>query len=160
MLIAHYIGNHSADDLATRIGWATTRMVQRGPWRRCTHVEAIHAEHSDGSVTIASASLRDGGVRAKQARLSSGAWLISDVPLWSVDASIGLLETTRGAAYDLTGALATVLPLRHSRGRWFCNEWVGAPFVDAAHIFGPAQFAAICMSAGRDMTQDFFGSRA
>lgn len=160
MLVAHYIGAHKGDTLLTRLGWAVVRLVQRGPWRRVTHVEAIHEEHDDGTVTIASSSLRDGGVRDKRVRLTPGHWLIVDVPQWSVRDSLRLLAVTYGDGYDVSGAGATVLPLRHREGRWFCTEWVAHPYLKASHLFGPAQLAAITLSLGEDVTERFFAARA
>lgn len=156
MKVAHYIGAHRGDTLSVRLGWAAVRAVQRGPWRRVTHVEAIHEVHDDGTCTIASSSLRDGGVRAKRVRLTRGNWLIADVPQWDVAASIELLRRTRGQRYDWRGAAATVLPLRQSTEEWFCTEWLGRPYLRASHIFGPSQLAAITLSIGSDATEDFF----
>ena len=160
MLIAHYIGSHRGDRLLTRLGWALVRLVQRGPWRRVTHVEAIHEVHEDGTVTIASSSLRDGGVRRKQVRLTPGHWLIVDVPQWSVEASKAFLADPEGSDYDWRGAGGTVLPLRQNPGEWFCTEWVAFPYLRAAHLFGPAQLAAITMSLGTDVTDAFFAKVA
>jgi hypothetical protein len=156
MLVAHYIGAHRDDTLTARIGWAAVRAVQRGPWRDVTHVEAIHEAHEDGTFTIASSSLRDGGVRDKRVRLAPSHWIVVDVPQWDVRESIELLEHTRGMPYDWRGAGATVLPLRQSNGGYFCTEWVAAPFLWASYIFGPAQLCAITMSIGRDVTDEFF----
>lgn len=159
MKIAHYTGRHAADGLSARLGWAVTRAVQRGDYKRVTHVEAILAEHDDGTVTIASSSLRDGGVRAKRVRLTPGLWLIADVPQWPVDNAWQWLAQTDGRPYDVLGALATVFPTRHDRRRYFCTEWVGAPFLASPQIFGPAQLAAITLSIGADVTADFFARR-
>jgi len=152
MLIAHYIGRHAGDTLSVRAGWAVVRAVQRGPWRRATHVEAIHAVHDDGSVTITSSSLREGGVRSKRTKLKTGNWIVVDVPQWDVADSIALLDQTRGAPYDTLGAVATVLPLRQRADQWFCTEWVAAPYLRASGLFGPAQLAAITLSLGTDVT--------
>ena len=162
MLIAHYIGNHSADGLAARAGWALTRYTQAGPFGQVTHCEAIHEEFSNGEVLIASASLRDGGVRAKRVRMNPAHWMIVNCPVWSVSASIDLFEKTKGNGYDLRGALATRLPGNHNSDRWFCNEWVGAPFLPAPQNFGPHQFAAVtlALSVGVNVTSTFFGDRA
>lgn len=159
MLIAHYIGDHAGDDLATRAGWYLTRLAQKGPYGHVTHCEAIHAQHADGSVSIASASLRDGGVRSKRVTLNPAHWLIVDVPAWDVQLSLDLLDNTGGAKYDLRGALATCLPGSQDSDRWFCNEWVGAPYLKASGTFGPHHFAAVCMSLGRDLTSEFFAER-
>ena len=160
MKVAHFIGTHANDDWATRAGWYLTRITQRGPFGMVTHSEAIHAEHSDGSVTIASASLRDGGVRAKErVMLNPAHWLIADMRAWDVERSIELLARTKGQPYDLRGALATRLPGNDSSVRWFCNKWVSFPFLQAAGTFGPHHLAAICMSAGRNATHSFFWDR-
>lgn len=159
MKIAHYIGRHQNDDIFSRIGWACTRAVQRGKFKQCTHVEAILAEHENGKVTIASSSLRDKGVRVKRTRLSRDSWIIADVPQWEVEKSIALLSETYGVPYDLFGALATVIPTRQNKKQFFCTEWVAFPFLQSPHIFGPAQFAAITLSIGKDVTEQFFADR-
>ena len=156
MKVALYIGDHAADGLLARLGWWITRRVQKGPYAHVTHVEAIHDEHPDGSVTIASASLRDGGVRSKRAVLNPAHWLIIDVPLWDTQKSEDSLEETTGMGYDWRGALATCLPGAPDADRWFCNEWVGHPYLRGAETFGPHHFAAICLSLGTDVTEEFF----
>jgi len=160
MKIALYTGDHAADTLPVRAGWWITRKVQKGPHSGTTHVEAIHAEHGDGSVTIASSSIRDKGVRDKQVRLNPAHWRIVNVLTWNVQESITLLAQTRGAGYDMRGAIATAFIGSQDSTRWFCNEWVGAPFLNASATFGPHQFHAVALSLGRDVTKDFFKSRA
>ena len=159
MLVAHYTGDHHADDWLARAGVWVTRLGQKGPYGDITHTEAIHAQHSDGSVTIASSSLRDGGVREKQVTLNPEHWIITNVPQWDVAQSVLLLSHTKGQPYDLRGALSTLLPGSPSDNAWFCNRWVGTPYLKAAGTFGPHQFAAICLSIGKDITSDFFSSR-
>lgn len=159
MLICHYTGDHTGDDWGARAGVMLTRLGQKGPYSHVTHTEAIHVENTDGSVVIASASLRDGGVRGKRATLNPTHWIITDVDRWDVEQSVLLLEHTRGWPYDLFGAVATVLPGRPSDKAYFCNRWVGTPYLKAAGSFGPHHFCAICLSIGQDVTTDFFNSR-
>lgn len=159
MKIAHYTGDHTGDDWFARAGVWVTRLGQKGVYGDITHTEAIHSEHSDGSVTIASSSLRDGGVRSKRVMLNPDHWIITDMPQWDVAQSVLLLERTRGWPYDLRGALATVLPGRPSDRAYFCNRWVSQPYLQASGSFGPHHLAAICLSIGQDVTQDFFKSR-
>lgn len=159
MKVALYVGEHSGDSFAARAGWWLTRNTQKGAFGNVTHTEAIHAEHSDGTVTIAGASLRENGVRAKQVALNSSHWRIVDVGWWDVQRSVALLAETNGLPYDWRGALATRLPGRHDNSAWFCNEWVGYPFLRESWTFGPHQFAAVCLSIGRDITETFFRSR-
>lgn len=160
MKVCLYVGDHAADGFAVRLGWYLTRLAQKGPYGEVTHIEAIHEEHTDGTVTIAGASVRDEGVRGKRCYLNTGHWLIADVPQWDVQKSIALLAQTRGAKYDWRGALATQLPGSPQAGRWFCNEWVGQPFIKAPATFGPHQFAAVALTLGSDVTAEFFGSRS
>lgn len=159
MKIAHYTGDHAGEGWLARAGVALTRLGQKGLYGDITHTEAIHEEYTDGSVTIASASFRDGGVRSKRVTLNPSHWLITDVPPWDVAQSIALLDRTKGWPYDLRGALATLLPGRPSDKAYFCTRWVSTPFLQAAGSFGPHHLAAICLSIGRDITTDFFGSR-
>lgn len=160
MKIAHYIGDHAGDSLTVRAGWWITRKVQKGIYACTTHVEAIHEEHSDGSVTIASSSLRDGGVRTKRVVLNPMHWCIVDVLMWDVQQSIALMSHTHGAKYDLRGAIATAFIGSPQTGRYFCNQWVGFPYLQASATFGPHHFHAICLSLGSDVTEDFFRCRS
>lgn len=159
MKVAHYTGDHTGNDWMARLGVSLTRLGQKGPYGHITHTEAIHAEHADGTVTIASSSFRDGGVRSKRTWLNPAHWLITDVPQWDVGQSVALLKHTEGWPYDLRGALATMLPGRPSDIAYFCNRWVSTPYLQAAGSFGPHHLAAICMSIGQDATTEFFNSR-
>jgi hypothetical protein len=82
-------------------------------------------------------------------------WLIIDVPSWDVNLSIDLLEATGGTPYDSLGAISTALLIGQNDGRFFCNEWVGKPFLQSSSIFSPAEFATICSSFGEDITDKF-----
>jgi len=159
MLISHYIGDHADDSLLERAGVMFTRLAQKGPYSDVTHTEAIHALHADGSVTMASSSLRDGGVRPKTVRLNPMHWLITDVPMWDVQQSIALLEVTNGQPYDWRGAWALFLPGSPDGRSSFCNKWVATPYLQAPGTFSPSQFCAICMSIGADVTAEFFRNR-
>lgn len=159
MKVALFTGNHEEDDVMLRIGWWLTKKFQKGPYGYITHVEAIHQEYADGSVLIASASLRDNGVRSKQVKLNPLHWIIVDVPRWDVEKSKALLLQTAGMPYDWRGALATCLPGSPAADSSFCNRWVGEPYLKASATFGPHHFAAICLTLGNDFTREFFRSR-
>lgn len=160
MKIAFYIGDHSRDTLAVRLGWALTRLGQKGPYAVVTHVEAIHEEYSDGTVLIASSSVRDEGVRVKRTALTAGHWRIVDVPGWDVALSKQLFLKTQGAAYDWRGAAATLLPGSPDPARWFCNKWVTHPYLQASATFTPSQCFAVALSFGAEVTTEFFNERA
>lgn len=159
MKIAFYIGTHAADAWYVRLGCYATRFVQKGDYGQASHCEAIHEENADGSVVIASATLREGGVRFKTTKLDPLSWRIVDVPMWDVEKSVELLKITAGQQYDWRGALATILPGHPARGEWFCNEWVSAPYLQCPATFETAQFMAICMSLGKEVTHEFFQAR-
>lgn len=157
MRVALYTG--VPDTPAERCMFALIRKVQKGPFGNIVHTEAIHEEHADGSVTIASASLRDGGVRSKRVTLNPAHWWVVDVPLWPDSLSKDLLARTLGAKYDIRGAIASVFIGSDDYTRWFCNEWCGHPYLKCSSYFSPSQFAAIALSLGQDITRDFFGAR-
>lgn len=147
MKIAHYIGNHKDDTPLVRVGWALTRLVQRGEFAQVTHCEAILDEHEDGTVDIASSSLREGGVRTKRnVRLNPNNWLIMDVPQFSVLYAKHWFFEHDGEPYDRRGAFASPFPITwNTPNSWFCNKAVGAACgLVSPETFGPAQFAAIC----------------
>lgn len=147
MIILGYVGNHARDSLAVRLGWAATRLVQRGQFARVTHVEGYYGADDQGRSIIASASLRDGGVRVKPASLTREHWLAAEVPCWDAKRSLAFILPHVGEGYDTRGALATVFLSGQDGDRWFCNEIVGASVgLISPDIFGPAQFFALALS--------------
>ncbi len=160
MLVAHYIGPPKPG-LAAHAGWWLIRLAQKAPYATVTHTEAIHELHGDGSVTMASSSVADHGVRRKRAVLTPQNWLITDVPAWDVRASVEFFDAAiaKREAYDFFGAAAAMLPGRQKTDRLFCTEAVLAPFVPASHYFAPAPGLAICLGHGRDVTTAFFTER-
>lgn len=147
MIVLGYVGNHAADSLSVRLGWAVTRLTQRGAFSRVTHVEGFYGFDGKGRALIASASLREGGVRVRYSPLDPKNWVAIDVPGWDVERSLNFIRAHAGAKYDLRGALATVFLNSHAEDRWFCNELVGASVgITSPEIFGPAQFMALALS--------------
>lgn len=143
MKVALYIGNHAGAAWNVRLGAALTRIVQKGPFGNVTHVEAVLEEHADGSVTVGSSVLSEGGVRTVRKTLEAAAWRLVDVPAWSAQRAAAWFAEHAGARYDWRGALATVLP-GHDGVGYFCNEAVGAAVgLETPAAFTPAQFAAI-----------------
>lgn len=161
MFIAHYVGDHRDDGLLCRLGWAAVRLVQKGPWDRVTHTEAILDVHADGMVTIGSATIRDSnsGVRTKRARLTPGHWCIVDVPAFDVERARSWFKAHDGEGYDWRGAWATVLPGRGSQYLWYCTEAVAASVgFQTPEAWLPCEWAAITYSIGVDVTHRFFPS--
>lgn len=161
MKVLAFIGQHAKDDLTARIGWAIVRLAQVGAvYKRVTHVESL-LYGPWHKATIASSSLRDGGVRInRDVRLNPAHWLVIDVPSWDVEKAIDWYDTHQGAKYDWRGAVATIFWfLPDSKRSWFCNEAVAAPhgLIDAKRQT-PAEFIATLMSfpGSRDVTSEFF----
>ena len=167
MKTIHYIGSHAGDPLRQRLEWALVRAFQQGEFKMVTHSEAIHEEHADGTVTIASASWRENKVRSKRTRLNPNNWIVIDMPMWDVNKSKQLLSIYMDCKYDLRGAIGTALPFVGaspkcpdiSEGRWICSEFVAAPYLYSAEIFSPSKFAAICATFGEVITEQFFNER-
>lgn len=147
MIILGYVGNHAQDSLAVRLGWAATRLVQRGQFARVTHVEGYYGANDQGQAVIASASLRDGGVRVKAADLVPEHWVAVEVPCWDAKRSLAFILPHVGEKYDMRGAVATIFLSGQDGDRWFCNEILGASVgLISPDIFGPAQFMALALS--------------
>lgn len=161
MIILGYVGNHRKDGIAARLGWGLVRLGQIGAkFRRVTHVESLLVGPWHNA-TIASSSLRDGGVRIKRGvRLTPGNWIVIDVPTWDTEAAIDWFAEHEGEPYDWRGAIATALWFLPHRARsWFCNEAVAAPHgVVDGHRLTPAAFVALALSmtGSHDISEEFF----
>jgi len=166
MIVLGYIGDHKKDTLSVRLGWALVRIAQcrSGTYRKVTHTELVLDGVTCRGATIASASIRDGGVRTKTVDLEPGNWIALEVPAWEPARGTARAWFAQhdGEGYDAIGALATRLWwLRQVIEKWFCNEADGAAvgLLDPAQYL-PAQFFAIAASlpGTRDVTAEFFGS--
>ncbi|AHG83101.1 cytoplasmic protein [Bibersteinia trehalosi USDA-ARS-USMARC-189] len=73
-----------------------------------------------------SASLRDGGVRTKRIYLHDGKWDLVSIPDANAEQIKRFYASTKGAEYDIAGALGIVLGIAHSKRRYFCSEWIAA----------------------------------
>lgn len=69
-----------------------------------------------------SSSPRDGGVRSKRIQLGRDAWEM--IPVYGNSClAMEWFAQHEGAAYDLFGAIRTVVPFSwNSASRWFCSE--------------------------------------
>jgi hypothetical protein len=144
MKFAFYIGTHDKDTWWVRLGWAITRLAQRGEFKRVTHCEAVLEEHADGSTTIGSASLRDGGVRIKTCVLDKDNWIFIDVPIWSTDKMKTFIKSIEGQKYSILGAIGTCFSFLPKGKGWECAEVCGYPFIEDSFMFSPSELAQIC----------------
>lgn len=166
MLFAGYIASHEKDTLPVQLGWAATRLVQSGEFKRVTHTEAILEGSNYTCCTIASASLRDReGVRIKRdIALTPGNWIILDVPDFPVEVSRSWFKQYLGYPYDLVGAIATKVWLLRPVSRmfkwFFCNEACFAPFVAFSDEYTPSESFALAVSKynGKIITSEFFAA--
>lgn len=163
MIILWYVGNHANDTAAVRAGWAITRAVQTGPFKQVTHSECVHAGDNYKKCTIASSSIRDGGVRVKRdIALTKGNWIALDVPSFSVERSRSWFAVFYGCEYDWLGAIATKLaflrPISRMYLSFFCNEACLDEFVAGADEYTPSQSLELLISrfGGVWVTDEFF----
>lgn len=161
MVILGYVGDHAKDTIAARAGWRLVRLAQIGAtYCNVTHVEAHHGGPWY-DCTIASSSLRDGGVRTKRGvELEPVNWVAIFVPGLSLADSIAWFAGHDGQGYAKLGATASALWfLPAEKNRKFCNEAVALPhgIVDA-HRLTPAGFFAFMTSldGAQDVTAEFF----
>lgn len=154
MLVAHYIGDHAKDGISARLGWWIIRAVQRGEFKNVTHCEAILGGDKN-ACQIASASLRDDGVRTKTAALTPGNWRIFDVPQFSAAQSARWFKDHDGEGYSVLGAMASPFSFLLVVGQ-FCSRAVA----ESAGVLGtplmPHAFAAMCATFGTEVTDLFF----
>lgn len=95
-----------------------TRWWLGGPY---SHTELIF---SDGA--CASSSFLDGGVRFKRIEFDPEHWDIIDC-LGDEDAARAWFDAHEGDGYDVLGLIGFVWRRStHERGKWFCNEAIGA----------------------------------
>ena len=167
MKVALYIGDHTLDDPSVRLGWWLTLATQKGS--RVTHGEAIVREHPDGTVDIASATLRKEarggktGVRTKErVRLQRGNWRIVDVPDFSTPDAIDWFVKHDGDGYDSRGAFASILPIWWStKGKYFCYQSICESVgMECGEGFTGPVFEAVLLRFGSDVTEEFFNARA
>lgn len=126
MIYLVYIGDHKKDTFCVRLGWAVIRLVQTGEFKQVTHMECVLAGDHYKLCTIASASVRDKGVRIKpHIALTKGNWRVFSVKEFSSEKSRHWFEAHDGEAYNMVGALSTKLPLFRSLALmlagYFCN---------------------------------------
>lgn len=165
MKVALYVGDHAKASLMVRLGHWLTLATQKGS--RVTHGEAIVCEHQDGTVDIASATLRketqsgEKGVRIKKGvSLKRGSWRIIDVPWFDAAESLKWFVANQGAGYDSRGAFASVLPIWwSSKGKFFCYQAIceSVGLGCGAGFTGPV-FEAVLLRFGQDVTEEFFRS--
>jgi hypothetical protein len=121
-----------------KIGNAITRW-----W---TGAQYSHCELVIGGVCY-SASLMDGGVRAKLIDLTSGNWDVIELPWADAGRVLDFYSRTCGLAYDWLGLFRGQL---FNRGRqdgskYFCSEWNAAALgLPTAEIYSPAALGELC----------------
>lgn len=164
MIVLAYIGNHAKDTLMVRLGWRLIRLVQRGEFKHVTHTECVLAGNHYTLCTIASASVRDKGVRIKaNIALTKGNWLAFDVRELSNEKSRHWFEAHDGEAYNMVGAIATKIPLFRQLALrlagYFCNwSCLASAGLKYAYKETPSQSIErlIREHGAADITQQFF----
>ena len=164
MIVLAYIGNHAKDTLMVRLGWALIRLVQTGKFKRVTHTECVLVGDHYARCTIASSSVRDGGVRIKpDIALARGNWAAFEVRGLSRERSRHWFEAHDGEVYNMVAAIATKLPIFHSLALmlagYFCNwSCLASCGLKRAHRETPSQsIERLVREHGAvDVTEQFF----
>lgn len=95
-----------------------TKFFTRGKYSHCEIAVHLHGNR----YKCYSSSYRDGGVRVKVMALDDSKWHL--VPLDITPKQVRqYFGATRGAGYDLIGALGCVAGLRQHPYKYFCSEW-------------------------------------
>lgn len=110
--LAGYVGRGKPLDWCIRAATAS----------RYSHVELVDAPRS----SWASASWRDGGVRAKRIKPKAGHWHLTRLPTERGRAAWEFVAAEAGKGYDVAGAVfGPTLGLRlGAPDRWFCSELI------------------------------------
>jgi hypothetical protein len=109
-------------------------------WRpsrgRFSHVELV-VTRAGPYGWCCSSSARDGGVRCKSVDLSTGRWVLVDLPALELDGAQQWFQQRLGKPYDYPGILGYVVPLvKQWRDWWYCSEAVTASLgvFDDSHV--------------------------
>lgn len=119
------------------------KIATQGKYSHCE----LAVDDGNRKMQCYSASLRDGGVRKKRIDLHDGKWDL--IPLsWVQPEQIErYFEQTKGAKYDLGGALSVVLPFYNSKGKYFCSEWCATIILGVEHWAGsPTELAQLVIN--------------
>ncbi|MPY07421.1 enoyl-CoA hydratase [Moraxella catarrhalis] len=116
VFLACYHGR--ADKVGHRLCDAITRFITKGKYSHCE----IAIKVQGNIYHCYSSSIRDGGVRTKTMLLDDKWDLIALDGLTAADIEEYYWQT-KGAKYDLLGALGVVFGLRQHASKYFCSEW-------------------------------------
>lgn len=130
-----------------RICDGITKFFTRGKYSHCEIAVHLHGNR----YKCYSSSYRDGGVRVKVMALDDAKWDL--VPLDITPKQVRqYFGATRGAGYDLIGALGCVAGLRQHPYKYFCSEWCFNAIHDSDQgwRFSPVMLAVFCNTRGQD----------
>jgi hypothetical protein len=169
MLTAWYIGDNKKDDFLVRLGRWFIRLGQSSElYGNVTHCEAILSGHHK-LARIASASLRDGGVRIKATDLNPEHWRVLSVPAWSRVKCEAWFAKNDGRDYSVIGAMSSASMLVRvalrvlriepsSLGEWCSRALALSVGVRGAEDMSVSELMAHAMSleGTEDVTARFF----
>lgn len=128
------------------IGNAIIRWWKKTQYSHCELVITNHTE-SIGPVMIGfSASLMDGGVRAKAIEFKPEHWDFIELPWADDDKIIAHYEKTKDEFYGIIDLFWSQLFNRPSdKGGDFCSEWCAAALeIPTPHVHDPASLLELC----------------
>ena len=113
---------NSLRDTFYRTGDEIIRFFTNGKYSHCEIVCLYLEQDDDLLFECYSSSIMDGGVRLKLMPLPVEKW-----DLVKVNIDINLIRLfynrTKGAKYDILGAIGVVLPVGENKRKYFCSEW-------------------------------------
>ncbi|WP_225747655.1 cytoplasmic protein [Eikenella sp. Marseille-P7795] len=154
--LALYKGRRSGRGWRVLAGHGTdwlTRILTRGQY---SHAEIAYGPGSGGVHDCLSASVRDGGVRAKTMALPADKWDLFPLPdsINEHGRLDRLYRHTVSQPYDWFGALGVVFKTRQRGDKWFCSEWCAAALgLPESWRWSPNDLAAIVPALYKQETQ-------
>ncbi|MDP8173691.1 enoyl-CoA hydratase [Pasteurella skyensis] len=127
------------------------RLFTRGRYSHCELVvkktEFTGGSHYENDTVYEcySSSPRDNGVRRKNINIDNKNWDLVKLDNVTEQQIISYYQQTKGAKYDLWGAIGVCLGIQDEREKYFCSEWCFNVIFgsDQGWRFSPNQLAVI-----------------
>ncbi|MEM7722146.1 MAG: hypothetical protein AAF376_07200 [Pseudomonadota bacterium] len=121
------------------------RIVTQSEFSHCELLRSDTEPQFGETHLCGSASVREGGVRAREITFREGRWEFCPVP-WAPENAWDVIGDNAGRRYDLLGlAMTHFFNFRiHSKSRWFCSEICAhALGLSSAHSYAPGDLHRI-----------------
>jgi hypothetical protein len=128
------------------IGNAVIRWWKKTKYSHCEIVIEQPSETLGGIQIGYSASLMDGGVRAKAIEFKPGHWEFIDLPWADENKILAHYDKTKHESYGIVDMFwGQVFNRPSNKGGDFCSEWCAAALgIPTPHVHDPASLYALC----------------